>query len=99
LGAWRVTEPSPIGFASVEYIASSASIAEAWKRVRANKGAPGVDGIGIERFPKWARPRWKEIKRQLLEGAYVPQPVLRVEIPKESGGCACWAFPVCWTGC
>ena len=93
LGAWRVTEPSPIGFASVEYIASSASIAEAWKRVRANKGAPGVDGISIERFPKWGRPRWKETKRHLLDGTYVPQPVLRVEIPKESGGVRLLGIP------
>jgi RNA-directed DNA polymerase len=77
----------------VEYIASSASIAEAWKRVRANKGAPGVDGISIERFPKWGRPRWKETKRQLLDGTYVPQPVLRVEIPKESGGVRLLGIP------
>ena len=44
----RVMEPSPIDFASVEYIVSNASIAEAWKKVRANKGAPGVDRISIE---------------------------------------------------
>ena len=82
----RVMEPSPIDFASVEYIVSNASIAEAWKKVRANKGAPGVDRISIEQFPKWARPQWKDIKKQLLEGQYRPTPALRVEIPKESGG-------------
>ena len=86
LGAWRVTESSPIDFASVEYIVSNASIAEAWKKVRSNKGAPGVDGISIEQFPKWGRPQWKDIKKRVLEGAYVPSPALRVEIPKESGG-------------
>ncbi len=48
----RVMEPSPIDFASVEYIVSNASIAEAWKKVRANKGAPGVDRISIEQFQK-----------------------------------------------
>jgi len=79
-------ESSPIDFASVEYIVSNASIAEAWKKVRANKGAPGVDGIGIAQFPKWARPQWKDIKKQLLEGQYRPTPALRVEIPKELGG-------------
>lgn len=86
LGAWRVTEPSPVDFASVEYIVSNASIAEAWKKVRSNKGAPGVDGISIEKFPKWGRPQWNDIKKQLRDGTYVPSPVLRVEIPKESGG-------------
>ncbi len=86
LGAWRVMESSPFDFASVEYIVSNASITEAWKKVRSNKGAPGVDGINIEKFPKWVRPQWYDIKKQLLEGAYVPSPALRVEIPKESGG-------------
>lgn len=82
----RVMEPSPIDFASVEYIVSNASIAEAWKKVRANKGSPGVDRISIRRFPKWARPRWKDIKKALEEGDYEPLPNLRVEIPKETGG-------------
>lgn len=86
LDSRRVMEPSPIDFASVEYIVSNASIAEAWKKVRANKGAAGVDRISIEQFPKWARPQWKDIKKQLLEGQYRPTPALRVEIPKESGG-------------
>jgi len=86
LGIRCVMEPSPIDFVSVEYIVSNASIAEAWKKVRANKGAAGVDGISIEQFPKWARPQWKDIKKQLLKGQYRPTPALRVEIPKESGG-------------
>ena len=82
----RVTAPSPVDFASVEYIVSYECIADAWKKVRANKGKPGVDNISIERFAKWVRPKWKDIQRQLLEGSYKPTPVLRVEIPKESGG-------------
>jgi RNA-directed DNA polymerase len=76
----------PVDYASVEYLVSNASITEAWKKVRSNKGAPGVDGIDIEGFAEWVRPQWKAIKRQLLEGTYRPSPVLRVEIPKESGG-------------
>ena len=86
VGAWRVMESSLVDFASVEYIVSNASIAEAWKKVRSNKGVPGVDGISIEKFPTWGRPQWNEIKKQLREGSYVPSPALRVEIPKESGG-------------
>jgi RNA-directed DNA polymerase len=79
-------KPSSVDFASVEYIVSKQCIAEAWKKVRSNKGAPGVDQISIEQFPKWGRPKWNDIKRQLLAGRYKPTPVLRVEIPKESGG-------------
>ena len=93
LGAGRVMEPSPIDLASVEYIASNACIAEAWKKVRANKGAPGVDGIRIDAFPKRYRPEWKRIYAQLLDGTYRPQPALRVEIPKETGGMRLLGIP------
>lgn len=65
---------------------ASETIAEAWKKVRANKGSGGVDHISIERFPKWVRPKWYSIKEQVLAGSYTPMPALRVEIPKESGG-------------
>ena len=58
----------------------------AWKQVRANKGASGIDGISIEKFPVYARENWEGIKQSLLEGEYQPSPVKRVEIPKDSGG-------------
>ena len=93
LGAGRVAEPPAVDLASVEYIVSNASIAEAWKKVRSNKGAPGVDCISIGAFPKWIKPQWKLIKKQLLEGAYQPQPALRVEIPKETGGVRLLGIP------
>ena len=86
LGIRRVVKPSPIDLASVECIVSNTSIAEAWAKVRSNKGAPGADNISIEKFPKWGRPKWEIFKKQLLEGLYNPSPALRVEIPKESGG-------------
>ena len=89
----RVTESSPADFASVEYIVSKTSIANAWKKVRSNKGAPGVDGISIEKFPKLTRPKWNFIKKQLLSGSYNPSPALRVEIPKESGGVRLLGIP------
>ena len=73
-------------FTSVEHIVSTASVAEAWKKVKSNKGAPGVDGISIEKFPKWGKPKWKSIKESVLDGTFSPRPALRVEIPKESGG-------------
>ncbi len=90
LGAWRVTNSSPIDFASVEYIVSDASITKAWKKVRSNKGAPGADGIGIAQFRKWIRPQWNEIRRQLLEGAYKPAPPRRFvsKFPRSPAGYA-----------
>jgi len=93
LGAGRVAQPPAIDLASVQYIVSNASIAEAWKKVRANKGAPGVDRISIEAFPKWGRPKWKLIKKQLLDGTYEPMPALRAEIPKETGGVRLLGIP------
>jgi len=86
LNARRVMNPSAINLASVEYIALNASIAEAWKKVKSNKGKPGVDKISIEQFPQWVRPKWKLIKKQVETGNYQPTPVLRVEIPKEPSG-------------
>jgi RNA-directed DNA polymerase len=90
----RVNGSFPVDLASVEYVVSTTSIAEAWKKVRSNKGAPGVDAIDIKRFPKWARPKWKLWKAQLLDGSYQPSPALRVEIPKESGGVRKLGIPI-----
>lgn len=67
-------------------ILSKENMAEAWKRVKANQGAPGVDGISIEQFPGHTRPLWAEIRQSLLTGRYQPSPVRRVEIPKANGG-------------
>ena len=93
LNARRVMNPSSIDLASVEYIVSNTSIAEAWKKVRSNKGAPGVDKISIEQFPKWGRPKWKIIKNQVETGSYQPMPARRVEIPKEPAGVRLLGIP------
>jgi len=85
--------PSYASLASVEYIVSNTCIADAWKKVRSNKGAPGVDKISIEQFPKWGRPKWKIIKNQVKTGDYQPMPARRVEIPKESGGIRLLGIP------
>ena len=62
------------------------NLAEAWKRVKANKGAPGIDGMRIEDFPDYARQHWPAIRQALHDGSYQPQPVRRVSIPKPNGG-------------
>jgi len=60
-----------------------------WKaltRVRANKGAPGVDGMTVRELRKYLKRHWPKIRDQLLTGTYRPQAVKRVEIPKPDGG-------------
>lgn len=58
----------------------------AWRQVKANKGAPGIDGMTIEAFPLWAEQGgWQRCKRQLEQGAYQPSAVRRVEIDKPDG--------------
>ena len=57
----------------------------AWRRVKANKGAPGVDGMTVEALWPWLQANWPRIKAQLLDGTYQPAPVRKVEIPKPGG--------------
>jgi RNA-directed DNA polymerase len=70
----------------LERILSRENMQQAWKRVKANKGAAGMDGMSVEAFPTYARDHWDEIRESLLAGAYQPSPVRRVEIPKATGG-------------
>ena len=77
----------------LERILSKENMETAWRRVKANHGAPGVDGIAIEqfmniklRFPDHTRELWAGIRKSLLAGTYQPSPVRRVEIPKPTGG-------------
>ena len=82
----RVMDPPSPEQHLLERILSPENMGMAWKREKANQGAPGVDGITIEQFPDHTRPLWAEIRASLETGRYRPQPVLRVEIPKPTGG-------------
>ena len=82
----HVTEPPDPNDHLLERILSRENMLRAWKRVKANKGASGVDGISISEFPDFIRDRWEDIRKSLLEGTYQPSSVLRVEIPKVDGG-------------
>ena len=70
----------------LEKILSRDNLIAAWKRVKANRGAPGIDGMTIEEFPAATRRHWHEILESLMTGTYQPSPVRRVEVPKPTGG-------------
>lgn len=70
----------------LEQIVAPENMRLAWKQVKRNKGAPGVDGRTIDETADLLRQDWKEIKERLLDGTYQPKPALRVEIPKTGGG-------------
>jgi RNA-directed DNA polymerase len=80
-----VDKPNPNEYL-LEQILSRPNMIKAWKRVKANKGAPGVDNMPIDDFLAFAREQWEAIRSSLLAGTYQPLPVRRVEIPKATGG-------------
>ncbi len=65
---------------------SRENMAAAWKRVKANKGSAGIDGLTIEQTPEFLKSHWPRIRQELFDGTYRPQAVRRVEIPKPTGG-------------
>lgn len=67
-------------------VISRENMAAAWKRVKANKGSAGVDGLTIEETKEYLKTQWSRIRLELQNGTYRPQAVRRVEIPKPSGG-------------
>ena len=70
----------------LEAILNRDNMALAYKKVIANKGAGGVDGIGVEEIDAYLKENWMEIREKIRNRKYKPQPVRRVEIPKPNGG-------------
>jgi RNA-directed DNA polymerase len=69
----------------LERILAPENLRKAWHQVKANHGAPGVDGMTIEDFPAFAREHWASLRQALRDGTYHPSPVRRTEIPKHHG--------------
>src|SRR4030088_3768788 len=69
-----------------EEICDRENLKEALRRVKANKGSPGIDGITVNQLDNYLEQHWSAIREQLLSGTYKPKPVKRVEIPKPDGG-------------
>jgi RNA-directed DNA polymerase len=82
----REAESPAIAELSMEEVCERENCKQALKRVKANKGSPGVDGMTVQQLPDYLKQRWPVIREQLLSGTYKPQPVKRVEIPKPDGG-------------
>jgi RNA-directed DNA polymerase len=70
----------------MEEIVERENLKVALRRVKANKGAPGVDGMTVDQLDDHLKQHWPAIREQLLSGTYRPKPVKRVEIPKPDGG-------------
>lgn len=65
---------------------ASANMVAAWKRVKANRGSAGVDGLTIAETAEYLKTHWPRIREDLRAGGYRPAPVRRVQIPKPGGG-------------
>ncbi len=70
----------------MEQVVVDGNMLAALKRVRRNKGSPGIDGRSVEELTDYMVVNWARIRQELLAGSYQPQPVKRVVIPKSSGG-------------
>lgn len=79
-------DPENTGPGLLQAVLARENLRRAWKRVKANKGAAGVDGLDIEQTRRHLVTEWPKIRDQLLQGKYRPRPVRRVTIPKPDGG-------------
>jgi group II intron reverse transcriptase/maturase len=78
-----------------EQMLSPENLGRAPWRVRANAGAPGVDGMTMEELVPWLREHWAPVRQALDAGTYRPSPVRRVVIPKPGGGERLLGVPTC----
>ena len=78
-----------------EQMLSPENLGRALRRVRANRGAPGVDGMTTEELVPWLREHWAGVRQALDAGTYRPSPVRRVVIPKPGGGERLLGVPTC----
>lgn len=70
----------------MEAVCEAKNLKAALRRVKSNKGNPGIDGMTVEELPGWVIANWNATREALLSGRYEPKPVKRVEIEKPDGG-------------
>ncbi len=83
----------------MEKVCERENLRQALKRVRSNKGSSGIDGMSVDELPGYLKEHWLSIRTKLLEGAYKPQPVKRVEIEKPDGGVRKLGIPIVRSHC
>jgi RNA-directed DNA polymerase len=86
LTAKRVHKSPALPEQVMEEVCERENCLRALKRVKANKGSPGIDGMRVGELPGYLKQHWPGLREQLLRGEYRPQPVRRVEIAKPDGG-------------
>jgi RNA-directed DNA polymerase len=84
--AEREPERPAVISSMMEAVCERENLKKALRRVKANKGSPGIDGMTVEQLPDYLRVHWPQHREELLHGIYTPSPVRRVEIPKPDGG-------------
>jgi RNA-directed DNA polymerase len=77
----------------MEQVVTQDNATVAWRAVKRNGGAPGIDGMTTRQLRDHVRAHWETIRAKLLAGTYVPSPVRRVEIPKPNGGVRLLGIP------
>jgi group II intron reverse transcriptase/maturase len=77
----------------MEQMVTEANATEAWRAVKRNAGAPGIDRMTTKELAAHIRAHWEAIRKKLLAGTYIPTSVKRVEIPKPSGGVRLLGIP------
>ena len=90
---WRTKAELEQGSRLMEAVCERGTLRLAYQRVMENKGAAGVDGIGVVGFKDHLKQHWPTIKARILGGTYNPQPVRRVDIPKPQGGIRTLGIP------
>ena len=78
----------------MEQIVDERNMERAWKKVKANGGAPGPDGVTLDEFFQTFRDQWPTVRQQLLDGTYEPSRLVGNPFPNRMARNATWAFPM-----